>query len=428
VTDADVAALGPGLAQLAVEGCARLTPACLAPLRGLRVLHAWDTPQLGGAGWAGLPRLLRVSAEAAGPVTDAHLPALARCTHVRLRGAGVQLSDAGVGAHLSRVCHLDLELGGIPGVDGGVFGDCLRRFTSLRFLGLACKHWIAGRLRLRGDHALAGSAASLRHLRFHQVDVDDDALGTLRELTEAFVDFAPLITDAGFREAAHLAQLSIGHCGRFTGDVLLALQSLAELHVVFCPAFTGAGLAGLPRLQQLHVTSCEQFTASTVESLAPRLTTLSLHSTAVGLTDTTLAAAHSLTNLVITNCASFTAAVLPPGLKVVSIFNCASFTGTGVGGLRALLSMHVDGCSAAVVRDVLAAASAGCPALGRTTFAINGGDDEAAVAAAVAAASAGGDVVAALQLPPLGGDWHMAAQVTTDGSTAVKVTAERWRQ
>jgi hypothetical protein len=269
VTDADVAALAAGCSQLAQLGFVRcgysLTDAVLAPFSGLTTLLVSWTPSLTGACWAGLAgRLRSVTMTDTGPVTDAHLPALAGCTHVCL-GRGAAVSDAGIAAHLSRrLTHQSLYLDGCPDFDG----SCLRACTRLVDLRLTIAEYLPARALLPG--ALSGCAASLASLKLAGVDggdalftADGGGIGGLPALCRATLSCIPSLTDAAFAGTVpRLAELTVYQCPLFVGGASLGpLPGLTWLDVRHCDSFTGRALAaGRTRaLQWLALRGCSRF-------------------------------------------------------------------------------------------------------------------------------------------------------------------------
>jgi hypothetical protein len=279
VTAAAVAALGGGGAQplerLGLVGCRRLTDAALAPLTGLTSLSLWDTPLLTGACWAGLAGRLRSVATDDVSVTDAHLPALAGCTHVAL-GAGAALTDDGIAAHLSQwVTHLRLHVGGCPGFDGSGLRSCAR-LVALQLVSNTDKFGDdvdndAGEATRLVPGALAGCAGGLASLELDGVDGGDALLaaggGGLPALRRAALRWLPALTDAAFAgsTAPRLAELTVACCDRFVGGAGLGpLPGLTSLEVSRCAAFTGRALTAgcTPALRWLAVRRCTQFVAS----------------------------------------------------------------------------------------------------------------------------------------------------------------------
>jgi hypothetical protein len=268
VTDGGVAALaavagsGSQLTRLGLRRCDGLAGAALAACTRLTSLAVTDTA-LTGACWAGLAgRLRSVTTDATGPVTDAHLPALARCTHVSL-GMGAAVSDAGVAAHLSRqVTHLSLDVSRCAGFDG----SGLRSATRLVGLRLTTGEEVDPTGVLVPD-ALAGCAAGLTSLELQGVDGGDALFaaggGGLPALRRATLRWLPALTDAAFaRTTPALGELVVDLCERFVGGADLGpLPGLASLDVDVCGAFTGRGLTAgrTPALRWLAVRRCDRF-------------------------------------------------------------------------------------------------------------------------------------------------------------------------
>jgi hypothetical protein len=248
--DASLAALAAGgggrLARLGLLGCASLTDGALAPFDRLASLVLVNTRSLSGACWGGLAGRLRSVATAGSyhalvRVSDAHLPALAGCSHVYL-GAGAAVTGAGVATHLSaRVTHLGLDVARCVGFDG----SCLRSCTRLVELRLVNDYEIDSGT---GDavRRLAGCAGGLASLELVGVDGGDALFAAaaaggggrgLPALRWARLCRLPSLTDAAFAGGATpaLAELEVQSCNAFVGGAGLGhLPSLTSLFVYWC--------------------------------------------------------------------------------------------------------------------------------------------------------------------------------------------------
>jgi hypothetical protein len=396
VTDGAVGALAAGgtLTRLALVDCAVLTDGALAPFARLTSLSLVGTRSLTGACWGGglAGRLRSVVTDGTGPVTDAHLPALASCTHVNL-GAGAAVSDAGVAAHLARaVTHLALNLSGCRSFNGSCLRSCTR-LVGLRLVGyFAMDDDDDDEVKELVPDALAGCAATLASLELDGVDGCDALFaaggGGLPALRHALLDHLPWLTDAAFAGGATpaLDDLVVRDCELFVGGAGLGpLPALTALHVGLCAAFTGRALTGgrTPALRWLSMQACRRFAAGgggggggarflapppAAAAVAPALPAL-VGARIAGsprLTDAWFAHTPALAHLVLTSCsgvvggATVAAAPCLPALTHLAVECCAAFTGGwlgagGGGGVSTRLeSLSVAGCPALALPDALA--------------------------------------------------------------------------
>lgn len=244
VTDADVAAL-TGVRTLVLVDCNAITDAALAGLTRVTALSVDNCPHLGGAAWAHLPRLAYLSHVCSGPVSDAHLAALAGARSMRLRGTGVRVTDAGLAEHLGArgaLTHLDLTLFNHGRAAASLTGAGLAGCAHLEVLILRTAG--SSRWRLAAGACLAASAGSLRQLRL------EGCTG---------------LSDAVLAALPRLTRLRMRDCAGFSGSGLAtaaaaAAPSLRSLNVGGAPDFVGAGLGGLAALLSLAVNDCGAFT------------------------------------------------------------------------------------------------------------------------------------------------------------------------
>jgi hypothetical protein len=313
------------------------------------------TPTLNGACWAGLAGQLRsVTTDGTGPFTDAHLPALAGCSHVSL-GVGAAVTDAGVAAHLSgRVSHLRLDLTRCAGFDG----SCLRGCARLVDLRLAT-HGENSAVVPLVHNALSGCAAGLTSLELEGVDGGDALLtagggGGLPALRRATLRRLPALTDAAFAGGTTpaLAELEVWDCPRiFGGAGLGPLPSLASLDVKSCGAFTGRALTGgsTPALQWLAVRECPRFAwrhggggggggrQRTLLAAVAALPALkgAIVAGAPCLTDAWFAHAPALTHVALERCGAVVGGTAVggrlPALTHLAVADCDGFTGGWLG-------------------------------------------------------------------------------------------------